>query len=475
MTDAHLPDGKVLAFGTATASYQVEGSLDQDGRGASIWDTFAARPGTIVDGSDGAVACGSYQRLDQDLALLEGLGVGLYRFSVAWPRIQPDGKGALEPRGFDYYERLVDGLLARGIAPMVTLYHWDLPQALEDDGGWPARDTALRFADYAAAVHARLGDRVQLWTTHNEPWCSAFLGYAAGVSAPGRTEPDAAFRAAHHLLLGHGLAAGRLHDAGAGAVGIVLNLAPVWPEREEARGVAGRVDALTNRVWLGPLIDGAYDEELTGVAVPLADPAVVGDGDLDLVKDSVDWLGVNYYTPIRVDVCGVASGRSPQDTRAYPGVDDLVLTPRPPLTETGWEVEPRGLEELLVTTHERVGVPLLVTENGAAFPDTARRPDGSVDDQDRIGYLSAHIAAVERARDRGADVRAYVAWTLMDNFEWGQGYTKKFGLVEVEQGTLRRVPKASYHWYADHIHRRPAPVGTPEVGPASAQARTVVA
>jgi beta-glucosidase len=449
---SHLPAGTSLVFGTATAAYQVEGATDADGRGPSIWDTFTAQDGTISDGSDGSVACGSYERLEEDLALVDELNVGIYRFSVAWPRVQPEGRGRVEERGLAYYDRLVDGLLERGIAPMATLYHWDLPQPLEDAGGWPARDTAERFADYADVVAEHLGDRVGLWCTLNEPWCSAFLGYAAGVHAPGRREPESAFRAAHHLLLGHAEAAARLHARGADSVGVVLNLSPVWPERPEAQEVASRVDAIRNRVWLGPLTHARYDEDLTTLAPVLGDPDLVRDGDLDRVRGSADWLGVNYYTPERVDVATDAGdqGTGGEPVTAYPGADGVVFRAREPRTEMGWEIEPRGLEELLVETSRRVpGVPLVVTENGAAFADDERGEDGAVVDPTRIAYLQEHIAAVERAREAGADVRAYVAWTLLDNFEWAHGYTKKFGLVEVEPRTLRRVPKTSYHWYAD--------------------------
>jgi beta-glucosidase len=459
---SHLPDGTRLAYGTATASYQVEGATTADGRGPSIWDTFTARPGTIADGTDGSVACASYQRLDDDLALLAGLGVGYYRFSVAWPRIQPTGSGAVEPRGLAYYDRLVDGLLARGVTPVTTLYHWDLPQPLEDAGGWPERATAERFADYAAVVHDHLGDRVTVWATLNEPWCAAYLGYAVGVHAPGRREPEAAHRAAHHLLLGHALAAGRLHEAGADTVGVALNLAPVWPERPEAHGVADGVDAIRNRVWLGPLVDGVYDGRLTSLAPTFADTAVVRDGDLDTIRGSADWLGVNYYTPERVDRGGdgPAGDGAGQDVAAYPGVVDLRFAPRGSRTAMGWEVEPRGLEELLVDVHRRTHLPLVVTENGAAYDDGTRADDGSVHDPDRITYLHDHLAAVERARSAGADVRAYIAWTLLDNFEWAEGYTKKFGLVEVDPGDQHRTPKASYRWYAARVHDE-APGRTP--------------
>ena len=453
----HLPSAGPLAYGVATASYQIEGATDVDGRGPSIWDTFTRRPGTIKDDSDGSVACASYERLEEDLDLIAGLDVLYYRFSLAWPRIQPTGSDAVEPRGLAYYDRLVDGLLDRGITPMATLYHWDLPQPLEDAGGWPVRDTAERFAGYAALAYAHLGDRVHLWATHNEPWCSAFLGYAAGVHAPGRTEPAAAHAAAHHLLLGHAWAGDRLRALGAEtgdvpAVGIVLNLTPVWPERPEAAQAADGVDAQHNRVWLGPLIDGRYDEALLALAPTLADPTIVRDGDLETIQGSADWLGVNYYTPARIDVEASAGAHAVgQDSSAYPGVPGLGFAPRQPVTAMGWEVEPRGLEELLVATHQRTQLPLVVTENGAAYADDRLAEDGSVQDDDRIAYLQDHIAAVERARSAGADVRAYVAWTLLDNFEWAEGYTKTFGLVHVDPRDQRRTPKASYRWYAEHV------------------------
>jgi beta-glucosidase len=451
---AHLPDPGRLAWGVATAAYQVEGATTEDGRGPSIWDTFATRPGAVVDGSDGAVACDSYHRLDEDVDLVTGLGVDHYRFSIAWPRVQPTGSGVFEPRGLAYYDRLVDALLARDVTPMATLYHWDLPQPLEDADGWLNRDTAERFADYATEVHARLGDRVHLWATHNEPWCAAYVGYGSGRHAPGRREGGRTHVTAHHLLLGHGRAAARMHEAGADAVGIVLNLTPVWPDSPQAADVADGVDAIRNRVWLGPLVDGAYDEGTLRVAPILGDSTVVRDGDLALVRGSADWLGVNYYTPARVDLPAddpeaVVGGDA--GVEEFPGVAPLRFTPRPPLTDIGWEVEPRGLEELLVDTHTRTGLPLIVTENGAAFPDTARTGDGAVDDQDRIGYLRDHIDAVRRARERGADVRGYVLWTLLDNFEWAEGYTKHFGVVHVDRDSLVRTPKASYHWYAEQV------------------------
>ena len=437
-----------LALGVATASYQIEGAVDQDGRGPSIWDTFTAEPGRIRNGDDGAMACDSYGRLDEDVELIRGLGVDAYRFSLAWPRIMPEGRGRVETRGLDYYERLVDSLLAAGIEPVATLYHWDLPQPLEDAGGWPARETAEAFVDYATVVHQRLGDRVTSWATHNEPWCAAYLGYAAGVHAPGRREGAAGHRAAHHLMLSHAWAREALPGA---HLGIVLNLVPVWPESPEAEQVADGVDAIRNRVWLDPLVDGAYDASLLAVAPVLADTELVRPGDLESMKGSADWLGVNYYTPIR-PALATGGGAPHHEQGAYPGVEALDLVVREPRTDIGWEIEPRGLEELLVQTYQRTGLPLVITENGAACADTDE-VEGTVEDADRIDYLRSHLAAVDRARDAGADVRGYFVWTLLDNFEWAEGYAKKFGLVHVDRSSpsLTRTPKASYQWFAEQV------------------------
>lgn len=448
----HLPDGSTLAYGAATASYQIEGASTEDGRGPSIWDTFTTRPGAIRDGSDGSVACDSYHRYEEDADLLAGLGVGWYRFSLSWSRILPEGTGRVETRGLDYYDRLVDALLARGVSPTATLYHWDLPQALEDRGGWLERSTTEAFADYAMIVHERLGDRVGVWATHNEPWCAAYLGYAAGIHAPGRREGGRAHVAAHHLVLSHALAAQRLHEAGVTAVGMALNLAPFWPETPEAEAAADGIDAIRNRVWLDPLVDGAYDEGLLAVAPELADPTVVRDGDLELARGSADWIGINYYTPFRPAVPD-PSIPVHHELDAYPGAAPVSIVVREPRTAIGWEVEARGLEELLVETYERTGLPLVVTENGAAYADD-RFVDGDsgvIDDQDRIAYLRDHIAATERAREAGADVRAYILWTLLDNFEWAEGYTKTFGIVHVDPADQTRTPKASYQWFAQHI------------------------
>jgi beta-glucosidase len=441
-------DGSRLEFGVATASFQIEGATGADGRGESIWDRLCTRPGAIRDGSDGTVACGSYERLDEDLDLVRGLGVSAYRFSIAWPRVQPTGAGAPNPRRLDYYERVVDGLLARDLVPLPTLYHWDLPQPLEDDGGWPTRDTAERFADYARLVADRIGDRVAWWSTMNEPWCSAFLGYAAGIHAPGRRDGDAAFAAAHHLLLGHALGAEAVRACVPSAsVGIVLNLAPVWPEEAAAADGAAYVDAIQNDIWLRALVDGAYPELLPA----LHDTALVRPGDLAGIQGSAAWLGINYYTPFRIGVVGTGPD-AVQPPLAYPGAPPLQFLPREPMTEMGWEVDATGLEEILLTTSKRApDLPLLVTENGSAYADEKRAADGAVQDDDRIAYLRDHVAATQRAREAGADVRAYVVWTLLDNFEWSYGYTKKFGVVEVEPGTLRRIPKASYGYCAQLV------------------------
>jgi beta-glucosidase len=445
-----VPHLSPLGFGAATSAYQVEGAVAEDGRGPSVWDVFTARAGTVKDGSDGSTACDSYHRFGDDLALLVELGVSAYRFSVAWPRIQPEGRGAVEPRGLDYYDAVVDGLLGRGIRPFPTLYHWDLPQPLEDAGGWPSRDTALRFADYAGLVAERLGDRVRTWSTHNEPWCTAFLGYAAGVFAPGRREPAAAYASAHHLLLSHAIGRDAIRAVTPAAdVGIVLNLAPVHAEPDGDPVAAAHVDALQNRLWLDPLARGSYPTDLTVPALSPAPDGVLLPGDLERIRGSADWVGVNYYTPFRVAAAAAGTGGVGQDGAAYPGAPDFAFRPRPPLTTMGWEVDPSGLEAVLLRVAAQLpGTALRVTENGAAFADDVRGPDGRVEDADRLAYLHGHVAAVRSARDAGAPVLDYFAWSLLDNFEWAQGYTQTFGLVSVDRDTQARLPKRSFSWYA---------------------------
>ncbi len=439
-----------LRLGVATSAFQIEGASAIDGRGPSIWDDFCAQPGRILDGSNGSTACDSYARTGDDIALLRELGVAGYRFSIAWPRIQPFGTGAANQAGLDHYSRFVDELLSAGITPMVTLYHWDLPAPLEQAGGWPARDTAHRFADYAELVATRLGDRVEQWITHNEPWCAAFLGYAAGVFAPGRTDPADAFRAAHHLLLSHALAAERVRAVASGAsVGLALNLTPVHAADGADPEAVRVVDGIQNGLWLDPLLDGRYPD-LPHLAQAVPDPA----DDLAFVHGSADWLGINYYTPFRVGVPLPERAGVGQEVDAYPGAPPFSFHPTPPLTRMGWEVDPEGLAQVLRRVAEQApGLTLRVTENGAAFPDV-RDAQGAVLDRDRIDYLAGHLSVVERVRVEGVPVTDYLAWSLLDNFEWAQGYTQTFGLVSVEPGTLRRVPKASFAWYAEQVRSR---------------------
>ncbi|WP_200215725.1 GH1 family beta-glucosidase [Micromonospora coerulea] len=440
-------------WGVATSSYQIEGAVAEDGRTPSIWDTFCRVPGAVANGDHGDVACDHYHRMPQDVALIADLGLDTYRFSVAWPRVQPGGRGPANPAGLAFYDRLVDELLGRGVDPWVTLYHWDLPQELEDAGGWPVRDTAYRFADYAELVFDALGDRVKTWTTLNEPWCSAMLGYAYGAHAPGRRNLGDGIAAAHHLLLGHGLAVQRLRAAASGPVdlGITVNLATADPATDSPadRDAARAADGLGNRLYLDPLIHGRYPEDVVadlareGVRIP------VEDGDLAVISTPFDVLGVNFYFG------QVFSGL---DERGRDRDDDgrpvqRVVRRELPRTAMDWEIVPESFTELLVRlSQDYPGVPMVITENGAAFDD---RPDadGFVADDDRVAYLAEHLRAVARARLAGADVRGYFAWSLLDNFEWAYGYDKRFGIVRVDYDTQRRTPKRSALWYRDTVRR----------------------
>jgi beta-glucosidase len=437
-----MPAG--FLWGAATAAYQVEGAVTEDGRGPSIWDTFGHTPGRVAGGDTGDVAVDHYHRYPGDVALMADLGLNSYRFSVAWPRIQPDGRGAANQRGLDFYRRLVDELLAHGIEPWVTLYHWDLPQALEDAGGWPARDTAARFADYAQLVHGALSDRVTYWTTLNEPWCSAFLGYAAGVHAPGRRDPAASVRAAHHLMLGHGLAAGRMAGAGS-RLGVTLNLYDVGAasDRPEDVDAARRIDGIQNRLFLDPLLRGRYPDDVVRDLAAVTDQAHVRDGDLATIAAPLDLLGVNYYTRHVVEA---AVGAVPASV--WVGSDHVrAVGTGLPRTAMGWDVDPGGLGALLRRlSREYPGIPLYITENGAAFDDVVAA-DGRVHDAERVAYLRAHLAACHEAIAAGVPLRGYFAWSLLDNFEWAYGYAKRFGLVHVDYATQRRTPKDSAHWY----------------------------
>ncbi|MEV5975462.1 family 1 glycosylhydrolase [Streptomyces sp. NPDC052114] len=459
-------------WGAATAAYQIEGAVRADGRTPSIWDTFSHTPGKVLGGDTGDIAVDHYHRWRDDVRLMADLGLSSYRFSVSWSRVQPTGRGPAVQRGLDFYRALVDELLAHGIRPMVTLYHWDLPQELEDafpsgsaaGGGWPERDTAYRFAEYAGIVAGALGDRVEMWTTLNEPWCSAFLGYGSGVHAPGRTDPAAALRAAHHLNLAHGLGAQALRDTlpGRARIGVSLNPSAVRPLTASAadQDARRRIDALANRVFTGPMLHGAYDDDLLADTAGVTDWAFVGDGDLRIARHPLDFLGINYYSPAVVSAVETdgsegngrprPDGHGASDHSPWPGADEHVLFHRAPgeLTAMDWPVDPTGLKDLLLEyTAQAPGVPLYVTENGAAYDDRPG-PGGQVHDPERIRYLHGHLAAVHEAIAEGADVRGYYLWSLLDNFEWAYGYSKRFGAVHVDYATQARTPKSSAHWYA---------------------------
>lgn len=447
-----FPSG--FAWGAATASYQIEGAVHEDGRGTSIWDTFVHTPGRVFDDDTGDVACDHYHRYAEDVKLLNELGATHYRFSLAWPRLQPDGRGALRAEGLDFYQRLLDRLLEVGIEPWVTLYHWDLPQALEDAGGWPERSTADRFAEYAARVHERLGDRVEYWSTLNEPYCSAFVGYAEGRHAPGRTEPEAALRAAHHLTLGHGKAVSAMRASRPeNTFGVTLNLYPVDPAGGEPadRDAARRIDALQNRVFLDPILKGQYPEDLLSDVSAVTDGSYIQDGDVDVIAAPLDVLGVNYYT--RHVVRAGDGHRVPMpgdEPSAFVGSADVSLVKRGlATTEMGWEVDPDGLRDLLMRIHREYGpIPLYVTENGIACDDRVS-PDGAVHDAERVAYLDSHFAVAGELVEEGVDLRGYFVWTLLDNFEWAWGYSKRFGLVHVDFETQQRIVKDSGRYFAE--------------------------
>jgi beta-glucosidase len=444
---------RTFRWGVATSAYQIEGAIAEDGRTPSIWDTFCRVPGAIDNGDVGDTACDHYHRMPGDVALMRDLGIDTYRFSVAWPRVQPGGRGPVNPAGIAFYDRLIDELLAQDVDPWLTLYHWDLPQELEDAGGWPLRDTAYRFADYAQLVYDRLGDRVRHWTTLNEPWCSAMLGYVEGVQAPGRRDFAAGFRAVHHLLLGHGLAAQRLRAAARGPLdlAITLNLSTSNPATEAPEDVeaARSADGLGLRIYLDPLVHGRYPEDvvadlaLRGVQLP------VEDGDLEIINAPLDTLGVNYYFSMLSS--GSAEDGATRDADGLPIRRGLPYGL--PRTAMGWEIMSDDFRELLVRLgRDYPRLPIVITENGAAFADKPDA-DGYVHDEERIEYLAAHIAAVAGAREAGTDIRGYFAWSLLDNFEWAYGYDKRFGIVRVDYETQRRIPKRSAYWYRDTILR----------------------
>lgn len=467
-------------WGSATAAYQIEGAAAEGGRTPSIWDTFSKTPGKTLNGDTGDVAVDHYHRWRQDVALMSELGLQAYRFSISWSRVQPRGRGPLNPEGVAFYANLVEALTEAGIAPVATLYHWDLPQELEDSGGWTNRATAEAFAEYARLIAAALGDRVQLWTTFNEPWCSAYLGYAAGVHAPGRTEPAAAIAAAHHLNLAHGLGARAIREAlgEQTPVSITLNLHVVRPDRPDDpadRDAARRIDAVGNRVFLGPLLGQGYPEDLRADLEHVTDLSFVHEGDEELIAQRLDVLGVNYYATSRVrafDGDGEpqqADGHGDSAATPWVGTEGTVeFLPQPgPHTAMGWNIDPDGLHELLMRLHaEHPDLTLMITENGAAFDDVVQVTDDGpvVHDADRIDYLHGHIGAVRRAMSDGVDVRGYFVWSLFDNFEWSFGYDRRFGIVRVDYETQERILKDSARWYATLIRTRELVPGSVEVG-----------
>jgi beta-glucosidase len=438
----HFPPDFV--WGTATSSYQIEGALHEDGRSESIWDRFATRLGAVSDGSSGDVACDHYHRFRDDVALMADLGVTAYRFSIAWPRILPNGRGEVLHKGLDFYSDLVDALLEKGIRPFVTLNHWDMPQVLEDAGGWASRDTVSAFVAYADVVARRLGDRVKDWTTHNEPWCMAHLGYETGEHAPGTKDPSAALRAAHHLLLAHGLAVPVIRRVVPDAhVGIVLNLSPGYPASDSAADheATRRHDGFFNRWYLDPLFRGRYPDDaiadrvqqghLDGHHLPF-----VHDGDLAAIATPIDFLGINYYS--RAICRGPEADNAPREI-PVPGPEQV--------TEMGWEVFPDGLTSLLERVQRDYGPrALYVTENGASYGSQTNDPT-AIDDEHRTSYVRSHLLACHTAVQRGVRLRGYFLWSFMDNFEWQFGYSRRFGIVHVDYATQVRTPKKSARFY----------------------------
>jgi beta-glucosidase len=441
-------------WGAASSAYQIEGAWDEEGRKPSIWDTFARTPGRVRNGDSGDIAIDHYHRWGEDVKLIADLGLTAYRFSTAWPRIQPGGRGPVNTRGLDFYSRLVDELLGHGITPFLTLYHWDLPQDLEDAGGWTNRETAFRFAEYADAVARHLGDRVEYFTTLNEPWCSAYLGYSAGTHAPGRTEPATSLTAVHHLNLAHGLGVQAVRAAAGASVQLAatLNLAAVRTTSgdDEDLEAVRRIDGVANRLFLDPMLRGYYPEDVLADTARLTDWSFVRDGDLATINARLDALGVNYYNPTFVAAAN-GSGPAPESAQ-FPGCEDLSF-PRVnlPRTAMDWPIHADSLYDLLLRVHRDYdGIPMVITENGMANDDYVG-PTGEVHDPERIAYVSDHLDAAARAVADGVDLRGYFQWSLHDNFEWAYGYGKRFGIVYVDYPTQKRILKSSAVWYRDLI------------------------
>ncbi len=471
MSDTHrfeLPAD--FTWGTATASFQVEGAAREDGREDSIWDTFCREPGRILDGSNGDQACDEYHRYPEDISLMKEMGVGAYRLSVAWPRIFPSAQGRLNQAGLDHYRRVLDMLRDQGIKPVVTLYHWDLPQYLQDAGGWPNRDTAKRYAEYAGVLARAFGDSVDTWTTLNEPWCTAYLGYGNGAHAPGIRDYDQALATVHHLNLAHGLGAQAIRaELGDKArVSVTLNLQVNRAESgsEEDLAAKTRADLFANEVWLGPMLAGTYDQRIREAAQGITDWRFVREGDLETIHQPLDVLGINYYSTNHVQARRIGEGSTQagvgpqgslpdQEANAMPAQESVeTLPPRGELTAMGWNQEPRGLTDLLLeVSHRFPDLDLMVTENGSAWEDEVSpdpsQPGGKiVHDPKRVTYLEQHVRAVAKAIQDGARVTGYFAWSLLDNFEWALGYTKRFGLIRVDYPTQERIWKDSGRRYA---------------------------
>ena len=457
-----FPPGFV--WGAATAAYQVEGAVTEDGRGPSIWDTFSHTPGAIADGTTGDIAADHYHLYAEDVGLMAEIGLRAYRFSVAWSRIVPTGSGEVNHKGIDFYSRLVDALLEQGITPVATLYHWDLPQSLQDAGGWANRDTAKRFAEYAAVVGRALGDRVATFSTLNEPWCSAFLGYGNGLHAPGIADPTLALRAAHHLLLAHGRGVAALRDTipTSAQVSLTLNLFVVRGASASDGDAVRHVDGMANRIFLDPILRGAYPADLLDDTAAITDWSFVRGGDLQTIAAPIDMLGVNFYSPSLVtaatdDLAASVTRRAhdahqPDGPAAWPGSNLAYEVPQEgPYTAMHWRIDADSLQQLLLRVHrDYPDVPLVITENGAAFDDVVDR-SGAVHDVERIAYIDAHLRSVNAAIDSGVDVRGYFVWTLLDNFEWAWGLAKRFGVIHVDYATEARTLKDSALWYRDVI------------------------
>ncbi|NBE94742.1 beta-glucosidase [Nonomuraea sp. KC401] len=453
-TGLRFPAG--FAWGAATSAYQIEGAVAEDGRGRSIWDTFTRKPGRVLNGHNADVAIDHYHRYKDDVAIMAELGLSAYRFSVSWPRIQPAGSGKVNQKGLDFYKRLTDELRRHGIDPWLTLYHWDLPQELEDRGGWPNRDVAYCFADYAATVHDALKDHVHTFSTVNEPWCAAFLGYASGEHAPGRREPENAIRGAHHLNLAHGLA---VQAMGARRVGGSVNLYPVTPATGSAEDLDAvrRIDGLQNRFFLDAMLLGSYPEDVLA-DLPF-EMDCVQPGDMKIINAPIDVLLINYYS--RFTVSGAPGGArsaaaAPTDTGSpWVGSEHVsFVNGGRPVTAMDWEIDESGLVEVLTrVARDYPAIPMVIAENGAAFDDVL--DDGRVHDRERRAYVEAHLAACKQAIDAGVPLEGYFAWSLMDNFEWAWGYGKRFGLVRVDYETQERLLKDSALWYSEIIrHNR---------------------